>query len=304
MAERSQLSDGPEPEGRDRERHVGVDLGVAAGRRHEHGHGGGRGRRNTAGCPEGRRRVQPQADANQRGQPERGHVGRPGRPVADRSQRAERSGSISATATHDIALSLLPTAGDVLVSADDHTFGLQDGSGQILDNLADETANLIANVATLRAATGSGAPSDTMITVTADGGTVVPGTDVDAYLEGVQVRTDQRGGFGFWLQRPTGSGGASGVYTVNFSGSERDGRSTGTATYRYAGVAPVLHYAPWLIADRSAVTVAEGSTAVNVPDYGQLASGLHRGGRRRGLSAAGAGVRYDHETVEVRLPGL
>ncbi len=122
--------------------------------------------------------------------------------------------------------------------------------------------------------TGSGAPPDTLITLSLDRGSLT-GNDVDAYLQGVQLRTDSRGAFGFWLQRPGGSGDASGWITVNFSGWELDGRSTGAATYRYVELPAPANLAPLVTASQAQVTASEGSTAVTTgtfvdPDSGDL----------------------------------
>jgi autotransporter-associated beta strand protein len=66
------------------------------------------------------------------------------------------TGTIQIEATRHIWLSVATTTGNVVLSADDDDFGLADGTGAIVDNLAGETPNLFANVATLRAGSGIG----------------------------------------------------------------------------------------------------------------------------------------------------
>ena len=77
------------------------------------------------------------------------------------------SGDITLTATTDVALSILSTTGNVSVTADDDTYSLANNVGEITDNLTGETAaNIIAAIATLRAATGIGSLDDIETNIT------------------------------------------------------------------------------------------------------------------------------------------
>ncbi|MCF7893608.1 MAG: filamentous hemagglutinin N-terminal domain-containing protein [Candidatus Omnitrophica bacterium] len=77
------------------------------------------------------------------------------------------SGNITMTATEDVNLSHISTGGDVSITADDDTYSLADNSGAITDNPADDTVNITAVTATLRAATGIGSADDIETIITA-----------------------------------------------------------------------------------------------------------------------------------------
>ncbi|MCY2990309.1 MAG: hypothetical protein NTY19_20895, partial [Planctomycetota bacterium] len=87
-------------------------------------------------------------------------------------------GTVTITATRDIWLSILTTATNVVVSADDNTYGLADNLGEIIDNLLGEDAHLRATSAYLEAGSGIGQGVDS--------GTGLLG-DIDTQLVTVQI---------------------------------------------------------------------------------------------------------------------
>ncbi|MFC1830203.1 beta strand repeat-containing protein, partial [Thermodesulfobacteriota bacterium] len=113
--------------------------------------------------------------------------------MADGTTTAAGTGLISYSATGSVALSLLTTGGNVQVTAD---------SGAITDNTALENANIVADQATLSAATGIGASGaadiDTTITTliatnSTSGDIFVEETD-DLIISGTGVKTESGNG--------------------------------------------------------------------------------------------------------------
>ncbi len=93
-------------------------------------------------------------------------------------------------------------------------------------------APLAADGLTTDTYTGTHAPPNTLLTVTTTHGTVLPpadSSDLDPYLQGVQVLSDSSGTFTFRIARPSGTGG--GIATI--AAWDVGGRSYGTATQTY-----------------------------------------------------------------------
>ncbi len=81
------------------------------------------------------------------------------------------SGDITLIAAENVSISILDTAGDVSITANDTTYLPDNNSGAIIDNLAAETPNITADDCTLSAATGIGSVDNidtTIATLDAD----------------------------------------------------------------------------------------------------------------------------------------